>query len=81
MKNQSRSLIFKLFESHPETADHPLRPGSVISDSKTNLKIACKGGLLNILSLQAEGKKRMNTPEFLRGFKISDWVIDVSSPA
>lgn len=81
MKNQSRSLTFKLFESHPETADHPLRPGSVISDSKTNLKIACKGGLLNILSLQAEGKKRMNTPEFLRGFKISDWVIDVSSPA
>ena len=81
MRNENRSLIFKLFESRPEISYHSLKPGSVISDSKANLKIACKGGFLNILSLQAEGKKRMNTPEFLRGFKITDWKTDINSPA
>jgi methionyl-tRNA formyltransferase len=81
MRNQDRSLVFKIFESRPEAAEHSLSTGSVISDTKTDFKIAVKDGFLNILSLQAEGKKRMNTPEFLRGFRITDWAVDINSPA
>jgi len=81
MRNKDKSLTFKLFESHYEIADHSLKPGSVISDTKTYFKIAVKDGFLNILRLQSEGKKNMNTPEFLRGFRITDWAIDINSPA
>jgi methionyl-tRNA formyltransferase len=36
------------------------------------MKIAALKGFLNIANLQIEGKSRMYTVEFLRGFKISD---------
>ena len=41
----------------------------IVTDNKTYLKFRCKNGLLNILELQLQGKKRMNTVEFLRGYK------------
>jgi methionyl-tRNA formyltransferase len=42
----------------------------IISDNKTYLKFKCLDGYLNILSLQLEGKKRMDIEDFLRGNKI-----------
>jgi methionyl-tRNA formyltransferase len=71
----SVSILFKIFESHSEHEVHSYKPGDIISDGKHYLKIACKGGFLNILNIQPEGKKRMSTVEFLRGFKISDYKI------
>lgn len=44
-------------------------PGTVFSDNKTFLKVACGIGMLRIEELQTAGKKRMKTDEFLRGFK------------
>jgi len=44
------------------------------------MKISCKDGFLNILSLQVEGKKRMTTVEFLRGFKIKNVTVPVIQP-
>jgi methionyl-tRNA formyltransferase len=58
-----------------------MKPGTIISDGKTFLKIACRNGSVNILSLQLEGKKRMSTVEFLRGFKISDFAVPVTQQA
>lgn len=77
-KSNSSTLSFKIFESQPEIAKHKYNPGEIISDGKHFLSIACKDGLIGILSIQLEGKKRMNTVEFLRGFKITDYVIPVS---
>jgi methionyl-tRNA formyltransferase len=42
------------------------------------LKISCKKGFVNIISLQAEGKNRMEIQKFLRGFKIESYTIPVS---
>jgi methionyl-tRNA formyltransferase len=76
---ESASVLFKIFESQPENEDHSFKPGEIISDGKHYIKIACKSGFLNIVNLQIEGKKRMNTVEFLRGFQISDYKIGTGS--
>jgi methionyl-tRNA formyltransferase len=68
--NEKTSFSFKVFESQCDLTLHQYKPGTVITDGKLFLKIACKDGLLNIVSLQLEGRKRMNTSEFLRGFDL-----------
>ena len=48
------------------------KPGSVVSAGKSGLVIACAGGeCLRITELQAPGKKRMRTEDFLRGHPVS----------
>jgi methionyl-tRNA formyltransferase len=76
-KGGGKILSFKIFESVPEPEKHSLSPGTIISDAKHSFQIACADGLLNITSLQLEGKKKMNSIEFMRGFKISDYTIDI----
>lgn len=50
-------------------------PGSVWSDGKSFMRIACADGYLHISELQAAGKKRMATAEFLRGFSVpASWL-------
>jgi methionyl-tRNA formyltransferase len=71
-------LLLKFFESHPEHADHDHKPGTLLSDGKKFLKVACRKGFVEILSLQPEGKKKMNTLDFLRGKDISNYTIDFS---
>lgn len=44
--------------------------GIVLSADASGLQIRTGKGILNILSLQLEGKKRMDTAAFLRGYKI-----------
>jgi len=78
LESGNGKLSFKIFESLPETVDHQHKPGSLISDGKHYIKVACKNGYINILNLQLEGKNRMNTVEFLRGYNISDHKISVS---
>jgi methionyl-tRNA formyltransferase len=73
-------VSFKIFESRPEPGDYSFKPGEIISDGKSFIKIACNNGFLNIVNIQLEGKKRMNTAEFLRGFKISDYKIGTIEP-
>lgn len=46
--------------------------GTIICDNKNTLKIACSDGFIVVKELQLAGKKRMNTEEFLRGFKFSE---------
>jgi methionyl-tRNA formyltransferase len=77
-KNESSTFSFKIYESQPESTTLNLKPGQIISDGKHFLKIACKDGIVNITSLQLEGKTRMNTIEFLKGFKIEDYTIPFS---
>jgi methionyl-tRNA formyltransferase len=72
------TLSIKIFESIPEAEKHSLAPGTIVTDGKHYIKIACNDGFINIISMQLEGKKRMNSIEFLKGFKISDYNIDIS---
>ena len=45
-------------------------PGTVVCSDKRGLVVCTGGGLLSIRELQMEGKKRMDTPAFLRGYPI-----------
>lgn len=76
--NGDKTLSLRIYESHPEIISHTNTPGQIVSDGKTFLKIACRNGFINILNLQAEGKKRLSTVEFLRGFRIEGFKAKVS---
>lgn len=75
LTNGSQRISFKIFESLPEIGIHDTCPGTLLSDGKHYLRIACRTGYINILNLQLEGKNRMNTVEFLRGFSIEGYSI------
>jgi methionyl-tRNA formyltransferase len=59
----------KIFRTEKEYASPTEPPGSFLSDEKSWLKVACHGGYLHIKQLQLEGKKRMDTDDFLRGIR------------
>ncbi|KAF0242776.1 MAG: methionyl-tRNA formyltransferase [Chitinophagaceae bacterium] len=64
--------ILKVFTSMPEIIQHKEPVGNMLSDGKTYLKFACNDGYLHIKDLQLEGKKRMTTEDFLRGYRLSN---------
>ena len=43
------------------------KPGEILGLSKTGLTIACGEGAVEVISLQAEGGKRMAAPDYFRG--------------
>lgn len=43
------------------------KPGEILGLTKTGLQVACGSGAIEILSLQAEGGKRMAAPDYFRG--------------
>ena len=43
------------------------KPGEILGLTKTGLIIACGSGAVEIRSIQAEGGKRMNAPDYFRG--------------
>ncbi len=43
--------------------------GTILSDNKTYIDVITESGVIRICELQISGKRRMNTREFLQGFK------------
>ena len=62
----------KVFSCTEDSATHNLSSGSITSDEKSRLSIACGQGIVNIEELQIAGKKRMVVADFLRGFDLND---------
>lgn len=65
----SEPIVLKIFETKPEIAGHQFSVGEFITDGKKEAKIALKDGFLHLLEIQAPGKKRMKTSDFLNGLK------------
>ncbi|WP_299252107.1 methionyl-tRNA formyltransferase [uncultured Cytophaga sp.] len=61
---------YKVFKAIPEFETLQVPFGTVKSDGKTCIKVACSDGWLNLIEIQAEGKKRMSIQDFLKGNKI-----------
>lgn len=58
----------KLFKVHAtRIAEGSGEPGQILGLTKTGLLVACGEGAVEILSLQAEGGKRMSAPDYFRG--------------
>jgi len=62
--------ILKVFKADMEKTHTTSQPGSFLTDNKSYLKFACADGLISVLEIQLEGKKRMNVEEFLRGVRL-----------
>lgn len=62
----------KILKAEAGSADVTESPGTILSDDKSHLKIACKDGYLNVLRLQLQGRKRMDIRDFLNGFTLAD---------
>ncbi len=68
-KKTGAEIQAKIFYAQKAVSEKADLPGTINSDGKTFLKIACGNGWLQITDLQIAGKKRMKTDEFLRGFQ------------
>lgn len=74
-KSKSEILSVKIFAAERDY-NLPAAPGTIHTDGKKFLKIACPDGWLSITDLQLSGKKRMKVDELLRGFHDFDhWVV------
>jgi methionyl-tRNA formyltransferase len=62
-------IITKLFFAQKTDLVKNASPGTIETDRKTFMNVACKNGWLQITDLQIAGKKRMKVDEFLRGFQ------------
>lgn len=66
--NEGESILFKIYKAAYELKIHQQEAGTVDTDGKNYLKVACINGYINLLEVQLAGKKAMSIAEFLRGF-------------
>ena len=67
-----QAIGVKIFEASRRECNHDLTPGTLRTDGKKSIEIACTDGFLRLESLQLSGKKRLSAEELLRGFHLSD---------
>jgi methionyl-tRNA formyltransferase len=65
--------VLKIYKSIKEEKNHTHPAGTIVSDGKTLLGVAVPDGFVYLQEVQLEGKKRMKTDEFLRGFPIHEY--------
>lgn len=71
-----KEIPFKIFRSKKEENGHLFPVASIITDSKSFIKISVKNGYISVCELQIAGKKRMSVAEFLRGFQLTEaWMV------
>ena len=70
-KEGASPIGVKIFRVHVENcpADRLTAPGTLVTDGRTFMKVACADGYLFLDELQLAGKKRMAVADLLRGFK------------
>jgi len=66
---ENEPLLVKIFFAEACDDTEKAVPGTIKSDGKKMIRVACADGWLQITDLQIAGKKRMKTDEFLRGFQ------------
>lgn len=70
--NKSDMLSIKIFDVQVIEKAHSLPYGTIITDNKSTVEVAAKGGFVRIDDLQLAGKKRMKPIDLLNGFKFSE---------
>ena len=70
-KDNGEEWNVKVYEAKMIEETHTLTVGQIVA-TKKELKVAVKGGFIQIMSLQFPGKKKMTTSEFLNGMSFSE---------
>ena len=70
LKHLTNKKILKIYKSrkHSSVLNEKYKPGTIIMNKNT-LLISTGTGLIEVLELKMEGKKKMNNIEFYNGFK------------
>ena len=66
---QAETVVLKVYETEKEFEKHDLAVGTIVTDGKKFAKIALIEGFIQLKSVQAPGKKRMEIGELLRGMR------------
>ncbi len=72
ISGKGKEIPVKIFRTSYSDQSHGFNQGTIITDGKQELKVACSKGFISILELQVAGKKRMTIKEFLAGFRDSE---------
>ena len=75
---EGKTVQIKIFRAMPHQEAKTAIPGSLHTDSKRFLKVACSDGWLEISELQQAGKRRMDIREFLSGTSVNASFMAVS---
>lgn len=76
--NTGEVLTAKIFAAMRDNSSLPAAPGTVQTDGKKFIRIACPDGWLSVTDIQLSGKKRMKTDELLRGFHdLENWRVKI----
>lgn len=70
LPGQPEAMVLKVFKTGKEKCTHQSAIGSVHTDGKNFLKIALPDGFIQLVEIQAPGKKRMDIASFLRGLRV-----------
>ena len=72
---QGNNLSLKIVSSVKDISEHSHTNGFLLTDNKNFANVACNGGFICIKELQLQGKKKMTTAEFLRGYKFPEGTV------
>ena len=70
LNNNDEQLNVKIFKIDKDIDTHQLPNGSLIM-TKDELKVAVRGGYINIMEMQLPGKRKMDVKSLLNGYKFS----------
>lgn len=65
-------LTFKVFFAEQSPNNYSSEAGTFETDGKTYLDVKTADGALRLLEVQLQGKKRMKTEDFLRGYQLKN---------
>jgi methionyl-tRNA formyltransferase len=71
-RSEEEALLCKIFEAGFEGIPHTEAPGTILTDGKRRLEVAVRDGIIEVHTLQLEGKRRMDVRDFLAGFSLSN---------
>jgi len=70
LMNNGEEIFLKIYSAHKEKEKHNLKNGQVIY-TKKEMKVAVKGGYINLLEIQLPGKRKMEIRDVLNGLKLA----------
>ncbi len=71
-RGEEEELSVKVFKAHFEEKSHTHSAGTIVTDNKTYIKVACADGFVAIEELQVAGKKRMAVRDLLLGLTLNN---------
>ncbi len=76
LNNEEEEIFLKIYKASMEEESHAYDIGRIFC-TKSEMKVAVKGGYIVLLEIQLPGKRRMDTKDVLNGLKLSKTAVVV----